>query len=150
MNDKEVLGMPRGGKFRKNRGGRDYQQRLMARNMDLLAEFDRFKDEVLPALRADLKNGLTAEEIYSKYQHLVAARSVTLAMTEVDTSKALSAIKDILDRSQGKAKERQEVTHKMSKVSDDELDAMLMSKVKEAGIDVEESGDEEGGSGQLQ
>jgi flagellar biosynthesis chaperone FliJ len=101
----------------------------MCRALDELAEFEKFQDEILPELRADLKRGMSAEQIYAKYQAVVAARSVTIAVKEADSGKALTAAKDILDRCQGKAKERQEVEHKLSRLKDEELDSLIMSEM---------------------
>jgi hypothetical protein len=120
----------------------------MAALMDEISAFDEFKNEVLPSLRADLKKGLTADEIYKKYQHLAAARNITIAMTEQDSSKALAAIKDVLDRAGGKAKERKEIDLKYSNLPEDQLDALLKSKAAEAGADLFE--DEDGNGDSLQ
>lgn len=125
----------------------------MARDLDELMEYEKFKSEVLPSLRRDLKSGASAEEILAKVSALAAARLATIAMTEADNSKALGAIKDLLDRSQGKAKERKEVEHKFDKLPDDQLDALLLSKMGEAGIEDGEDGalgeEDEGSSSSL-
>ena len=82
----------------RNNGKNGYREQFRAANLiDELAEFEKFKEDILPALRADLKNGLDAESLYTKYQSYAAARGVTIAMTSGDEGKALQAIKDILD-----------------------------------------------------
>lgn len=100
--------------------------------VDDINEFIKFRQEILPWLRTAIERGATAEEIYQKAQALAAARSVTIAMTEVDSGKAMNAVKEILDRSQGKPKERVELTKKYEGLTDDELDAMLLSEAEEA------------------
>lgn len=97
--------------------------------IDDLAEFDSFRNELLPALRQALKDGKSAEDIYSMASAAAAARAVTIAVKEEDSGKALAAIKEILDRDKGKAKERQEVTHKLEKLPEEQLDALLLSKL---------------------
>jgi hypothetical protein len=63
-----------------------------------------------------------------------------IAMTDKDSGRALSAIKDILDRTQGRAVERTTTTHKFEKLKDEELDALLKSRLKEvADTDEEET-----------
>lgn len=123
--------MPAKGK--KARGLRKFENGLeankMARNLDALAEFEQFQADVLPALRKDLAAGMSAEALYKKYQSMAAARNITIAATSQNEGTALAAIKDILDRAGGKAKERSEVTHKMQNVPDDQLDALIMSKL---------------------
>jgi hypothetical protein len=99
------------------------------RSIDDLQAFDDFVKELLPALRNDLSAGLTADDLYKKYQSIAAARSIQIAMSEIDSGKALSAVKDILDRTQGKATERSEVTHRLDKLPDEQLDALLLSEM---------------------
>lgn len=102
-----------------------------AKAIDDLAEFEDFKESILPVLRQALKDGLTAEEIYAKYQAYAAARAVSIVALEVDSGKALAGIKEILDRHGGKARERTEVTHKLEKLPEEQLDSLLLSKLKE-------------------
>lgn len=129
-----------GGKHKHNRSTTENR---MIKNIDELAAFEQFKSEILPYLRDALQKGASAEEIYKKAEALAAARAVTIAATETDASKALSAIKDILDRSGGKPTDKREITHKYKDLSDEELDAMLLSEAEEAD-DIEELQDEEG------
>lgn len=103
----------------------------LAMELDDLAEFREFRDEVLPVIRKDIKAGLTAEAIYTKYQTLAAARGVNIALTTQDPKTALTAIKEILDRVGGKAVERVAVKHRFEKLNDNELDSLLESRVRE-------------------
>lgn len=123
---------------RRKASNRNHTEARMVRNLDALAAFEEFQDEVLPMLRQDLAKGLTAEDIYKKYQALAAARNISIALADPDSGKALAAIKDILDRSGGKPTERKELTHKMANVSDAELDSLLLSK-----LDKDEETDDE-------
>jgi hypothetical protein len=108
--------------------------------VDELREFQEFKKEILPVLRAEIKKGTSAEELYKKFESIAAARNVMIAMTDKDSGRALSAIKDILDRTQGRAVERTTTTHKFEKLKDEELDALLKSRLKEvADTDEEET-----------
>ncbi len=99
--------------------------------VDDIAEFTKFREDILPFLRKAIQDGLSAEEIYKRSAALAAARGVSIAVTEVDSGKALSAVRDILDRAQGKAKEQKTVTHKFEDLTDDELDAMLVSEAED-------------------
>lgn len=120
----------------KNTGAREQDRRNEL--LDQLQEFSKFREEILPVLRDALQKGMKADEIYGKFQAYAAARAVSIAATELDSSKALSAIKDILDRSQGKAKERSEVTHKLEQVPDDQLDALILSRLRDEKDEAEE------------
>jgi predicted RNA-binding protein len=108
--------------------------------LDNLAEFEAFQDDVLPLLRQAIKEGWTREQIenHPKVEALIAARQLTIALREADSGKAMTAIKDFRDRKQGKAKESQEVTHKLEKLPDEQLDSLLLSKLKEMGSDDED------------
>jgi hypothetical protein len=69
--------------------------------------------------------------MYAWAESYAAARSISIALTETDSTKALSGVKEILDRSKGKAKERVDVEHRYSKLKDEEIDALLESKFEE-------------------
>lgn len=98
--------------------------------LEELQQYEIFRD--LPKdLRAAVTEGRPAPELYQKYSHIAAVRAVHIAMTEQDSGKALSAIKDIMDRTYGKATERKEVRHKFDDLSDEELDAILISELDE-------------------
>lgn len=104
------------------------QQNKMAKNLDDLAAFEEFQDEILPTLKKAVKEGWSPEKIYKHAAALAAARSVSIALTEMDSAKALAGIKEILDRSGGKATERREVKHEVSALSDAELEALIASE----------------------
>lgn len=115
-----------------------HNQRADTRNheensvVDFLAElqmFDEFKQNIAPRLRAALNKGMRGEDIYKQFQDLAAARAVTIAVQERDSSKALAAVREILDRAEGKAVERKTVTHKLEELSDEQLDAVLLSEL---------------------
>lgn len=94
---------------------------------DLIA-FDDFRSTILPALRKDLKSGMTPKQLREKYSALVQARLITDAMTTTDPKEAAQIGKDLIDRVEGKATEKKEVTHRFKDMSDKELDAILESE----------------------
>jgi len=109
---------------------KDNADKKMARTTDNLAAYDELYKTMLPMLQQDLKNGLTAQQILKKYSHLAAARVVTTAMdSEGDAKTALAAARDVLDRSEGKATETKIIKHQFAEMSDDELDAIILSKM---------------------
>lgn len=109
---------------------RNNEERKMHRRLEKAQQFEEFEKEILPELRKMLKAGKSAPEIYEFAQSFAAARAVTVALTDTDSSRAMTAVKEILDRSQGRAKERTEVEHKFSKLQDNELDALLESRLR--------------------
>lgn len=112
----------------------------MARALDQLAEYETFTESVAPLLRQAIKEGWSAEKMEQdpRIQALLVARQLSIALTEKDTSKALAALKDARDRTTGKPTEKIETTHKLEKMDDKELDALLLSKFKEADDDLTE------------
>lgn len=103
----------------------------MAKAIDQLAEFEEFKARILPAIQKDLKAGLSAKEIREKYAAMVQARLVTDALATEDAGKAAAIGKDVLDRVEGKATEKREVTHRYADLKEDEIDAILRSEMEE-------------------
>jgi hypothetical protein len=115
------------------------EERRMIKMLSQVAAFEEFKTQILPSLQQDIKAGLSAEEILKKYAHMAAARQITIAMTDADSGRALSAIKDLLDRTQGKPTERKEIKHQFSELKDEELDSLLESVLSEGEQEEEES-----------
>jgi phosphotransferase system HPr-like phosphotransfer protein len=108
-------------------GGKANESRVVDA-LDDLAEYERFKAEILPKLRKMMRDGKSAEEIYNFSQGLLAARAVTIAASSPDEKTALQAIKEVLDRGVGKAADRLEVTQRYEKLSTEELEALLKSQ----------------------
>lgn len=123
------------GKDLKNNKAVEYQEEMneimdtQARNIDDLALHDELMGGLLGVIRDDLRAGLPAEKILTKYANIAAARVATIAATDADSGKALAASKDILDRVYGKAREIKDVTHRLDKVDERQIDAILISEL---------------------
>lgn len=113
----------------------------MARNIDDLALHDELMGGLLGSLKSDVARGMTTDQILKKYSTLAAARTVQTALTHEDAGLALAASKDIIDRTQGKAKETKEIKHALANSSEEEVDALLLSKLNE--LEVASDEDEE-------
>lgn len=96
-----------------------------------LEEFEEFKQQLLPILRKAMLDKKPAKEILELARAHAAARIATIAATEVDAGKALAAARDILDRTEGKPVERKEFSHKLGKLKEEEIDALLISSLSE-------------------
>lgn len=103
----------------------------MVRSLDRLRQYEDFCTNVLPALQRDLSAGMTPEQLRAKYASYLEARKLTVALADPDAGKALTAIKDIQDRLEGKPKERVEHHHKLEKLKDEELDSIVLSMLSE-------------------
>jgi hypothetical protein len=114
---------------RRSRPRSNRTEARMVRNLDLLSQFDDYTSDIIPLLRQAIKEGWTSDRIRShpKIMAMVTARTITIALQDPDPSKALAAAKEVIDRAEGKAVERRENTHKLEKLPDEQLDAMLLS-----------------------
>jgi molecular chaperone GrpE (heat shock protein) len=101
----------------------------------LLHDLEQFEDyqTILASIRKDIKAGMKEAELARKYAPLAQARIISDMLTTDNPQAALAAAKDLLDRANGKATEKKEVTHKFSELKDEELDAILKSEVEELG-----------------
>jgi hypothetical protein len=102
--------------------------------VDQLRAFEEFRTELLPAIKRDLKSGLSADQLRKKYQAWVQARLIMNALTDPDAGKSTTAAKDLLDRVEGKAKETVDHNHRLQDVPEEELDAIVMSELKSVGL----------------
>jgi hypothetical protein len=118
----------RGGDF--TRSSHSAEMRAHKLHEDL-KDFEEFQNETLKVLRQDIKKGLKAKDLREKYIALLQGKVLTQALTTEDASQALAILKDLADRVEGKAKETKEVQHRMEKLSDKELDALLKSEEEE-------------------
>lgn len=116
----------------------DAMQTGQARALDQLAEYAEFQEMFLPAIRKALMGGASSEKILAQFKPLVAARLVQLGLTGSETA-ALGAIRELMDRVDGKAVQKQEHTHKLAKLPEQELDAVIQSKLKKLGQAVVET-----------
>ncbi len=92
-----------------------------------LAEFEDYKT-ILATIRKDIKAGMSQKELAKKYAPLAQARIISEMLTTDNATAALAAAKDMLDRVEGKATEKKEVTHRFKDMAEDELDAILKSE----------------------
>jgi hypothetical protein len=109
-------------------------QSLMARNLDELAEFESYKEEVLPKLRAAIKAGKSAKDLYKMVEAEAAARAITIGLTSQDEGKALAAVQDILNRVHGKAVEHKEIRAQFSELPDADLDSLIASELEDTAV----------------
>lgn len=140
---------PKGSDLSSNKAVTDFEEQIMlederARTLDELALYDEMTIGVLSGIKKDLAQGLSAEQILEKYAPLAAARVTSIALTEADSGKALSAAKDILDRSKGKAVERKQITHHLERLDERQVDAILLSELE--GLELGEAEAEEEGA----
>lgn len=123
---------------RKQRGADLYKaanamQDGQARSLDSLAEFESFREMFLPEIRRALMNGWTGERILKHFKPIMMARLVQLGAVGSENA-ALSAIKEIMDRTDGKAVQKTENIHKLGKLPDSELDAVLATKLAQLAV----------------
>jgi hypothetical protein len=116
-------------------------ENLMARALDTKSVLDEVSDQIIPILAQAMREGWSDEKLanHPRIQLLLTARQISIALQEEDSAKALAAIKDTKDRTRGKPTERVETTHKLSKLPDEQLDSLLLSKLGSAAPDGDET-----------
>lgn len=116
---------------KKNRSG-EYAARRQERLASKLAAVEDYTANVPAALRRLLENKASPQDILEFASSLAAARMVT-ELGGTDAARAITVAKDILDRTQGKAKESVAIAHKFEKLDEAQLDAIILSQFKEVG-----------------
>lgn len=117
-------------KNRKNPSKGDFEMNKMVRSLDKLARLEALDSEYSPVLQKDLVSGKSPEELLEKWKAAVTAKLIQNALFEEDTGKSTAAAKDILDRTMGKPVEKKTVEHRLGKLPDAELKALVQSKLK--------------------
>jgi hypothetical protein len=114
----------------------NFQENAMARALDQRVLYEGISAQIAPILTQALAEGWSDEKLanHPKIQLLLTARTITEAINNPDAAKAMTAIKDLKDRTQGKPKERVELTSKLEKTPDEQLDAMIKTRL---GLDSE-------------
>lgn len=111
----------------------------MVKTIDELAQFEEFKTTILPALQREVEKGTPGPELLARFQTHAAARLITIILTDPDSGRATAAIRELSDRVEGKAAQKIEQVHRFEKLSDNELDSLVTSKLKELNDDDDES-----------
>ena len=110
---------------------KDIEEKKMVRGLDDLAMFEELQASVIPQLRALIKKGASSEEILEAGRAIAVARLVSMAALDPEAN--LGAIKELLDRVHGKSTEKKDITHKLGRLKDEEVDALLLSAISEEG-----------------
>jgi hypothetical protein len=103
------------------------QERRLVNAIDELSEFEQFQAEVAPTLRKLMYRNASTKEISDFVRSRMIARAATIALTSLDEGRALSAIKDVLDRADGKPTETKKID--VNNISDDELNALIKAEL---------------------
>ena len=107
-------------------------KRTIEDQLEELELYAEFQSQIIPELKKLLLSGAKDRDILAQYTPQVAARLVTIALTDPDPGKALLAIKDLLDRVHGKATEHREVKHQFDSLTDEQLDALIKTELTDS------------------
>jgi ABC-type transporter Mla subunit MlaD len=107
------------------------EERGLIETLDELALFQDLRADLLPELKKLIEGRAPTKDILQAARAAAVARLASLAVMDEDSKTALSAIKELLDRTEGKVSEKREVTHALAKLKDEELDALVMSSIQE-------------------
>lgn len=103
---------------------------LMARRLDKLAEYEEFTNKVAKPLRKLLLEGKSDTEIIKHFKGYLGARLMHVIMTSRNDNITLNAIREAMDRVEGKPVAKVQNTHKFEKLSEAELDAVIESEIR--------------------
>lgn len=106
----------------------------MARSLDELTEFEEFRQNISKKIREDLQSGLSPEELMEKYQSMVVARQISIALADPNSNVAHRAIQDIRNRAEGTPTAKDDGTDKYKKLAQnnpEQFDSLLHSKMLE-------------------
>jgi hypothetical protein len=103
--------------------------RSIEERLDDLAVFEELRADLIPFLRKAIESNASPEEILEKGRAAVFARLLSIAVLEPSSNSTLAAIKEYIDRDRGKATDKKEITHRLGKLPDEEVDALLLSKL---------------------
>lgn len=110
----------------------------MVEAIDELADFEAFKKDILPKIREQLTAGASTKDILNTARAVAVGRLAMIAALDGDSKTALTAIKELLERTDGKVTERKEIKHQLAEMPDEELDALLITAVTEDTADDED------------
>lgn len=111
----------------------------MINMIDKLAEYEAFVKDIPKELRQAILDGISSKALYKKYENIAAVRVVQILMTEKDSTKALAAAKELLDRTHGKATEHRNIKHSLDELPDKELDALLLGEMSDVTTSIEDT-----------
>ncbi len=106
-------------------------EELMVETLDAFDDFQEYRASMIPELRKALEAGAVPKHILGLAKSYAAARLAHIVATETDPARALTAIKELLDRTEGKSIERKDVRHRLDQVDEREVDALLLSSLNE-------------------
>lgn len=107
----------------------DRHQEKQARTLDALIEFDQFNKSILPQLKKMVLENWSAEKIRKHFAPMVQASVMQKALLG-----DFKAQKDVLDRHEGMAVQRVESKTIYAQMSKQELAALALQKLKDAGV----------------
>lgn len=110
---------------------RDHREIAMTRAIDTLSEFEEFQTDVLPVLRQLIKSKATTGEMVETARPLLVAMLTSMAFSNEDDKLRAQIAKDLIQMIDGKPTEKKEFTHKLGKLKDEEVDALLLTKLRE-------------------
>jgi hypothetical protein len=112
----------------------------MCRGLDKLAKYESWQKDIQdllpPELWADLKSGASGKDLRGKYSPFLTARAIAIALKSEDAGKAMGAIRDLLDREEGRAVEKKEIKHQLEDLSEKQLDALLLTEMSDLNTEI--------------
>ncbi len=118
-----------------HRQRRDSEEWRMCSALDHLSDFERYDQDVLPILQRAVSESWPSTRIRKELASFSQALVVQQGLAgNVNRSSQIAAIRDVLDREEGKAVKQQTSTHLYAKMTKAELAALVYQKLVDAGL----------------
>ena len=118
---------------RRGKSGRKSSNKVeqnLVSELDEVLGYEQYKS-LLKDLKHALKTNEDPQKVMERAKTYAAVRLASMAATEEDNYKALAVIKELFDRTDGRPTQKQEIEHKYDQLTEEQLDAVALSLVKD-------------------
>lgn len=114
---------------------RDSEEWRMCSALDNLKDFERYESEILPMLRRAVDERWPSTRIRKELASLSQALVIQQGLLgNINRSSQITAIKDVLDRHEGRARRRVRGTRERAELSREDLIKLAYKKLVDAGV----------------
>lgn len=107
------------------------EERGLVEILDELAMFQDLRADLIPKLRSLVESKASPDEIFQSARSIAAARLASMAAANADDKVALVAIKELLEHTDQKLKDKPKDSDPMRSLKDEELRAIVLSKLND-------------------
>lgn len=90
--------------------------------------YQALAETIPPELMKDLADGMPVSKMREKWLPFLTVKKISLGLTSDNPETVNRIEKDFTDRIEGKPTEKKEIAHRLAELSDQELDAYILSE----------------------